>query len=135
MSVPVTLTGRLTADPDLKFAQSGTSVANMRVVTSARKFDKDENKWVDVDTTYWQVAAFRDLANNCVESLKKGDPVIVTGRMKSREFTDKEGNNRTVFEVTADKVAVDLSRVCVTVRKVERVKSAGDDPWISENPF
>jgi len=84
MSAPITLTGRVVADPELKFGQSGNAVLNLRVVTSARR--KTDEGWQDVDTTFWRVAAFRQLAENAAESLSKGDGVIVVGKVKSREW-------------------------------------------------
>lgn len=131
MSASITLVGRLVADPELRFSASGLPVASLRVVTSGRKFDKESGKWTDVDTTFWSVSAFRGLAENVSESLHKGDEVIVTGKVKSREYEDKEGGKRTVFEVTADHVGPDFNRANGKVNRVTRdkPKAASDDPW------
>lgn len=140
MSSPITLTGRLAKDPELRFAATGNAVASFTVVTSGRKFDKDTNKWVDIDVTYWNVSAFKQMAENVVESMRKGDRIIVTGKMKSRKYEDKEGNNRTVWEVAADHVGVDLFQVSATVNRVDRGmpqppadNGAQPDPW--STPF
>ena len=130
MSAQITLTGRLVADPDLKFGQNGNAVVNLRVVTSGRR--KTDEGWQDVDTTFWSVAAFRQLAENCAESLSKGDLVVVTGKVKSREWQDKEGMKRVSWEVAADHVAVDLVRNAASLNRVER-KTESDDPW--SKPF
>lgn len=127
MSAGITLTGRLVADPELKFGANGNAVVNLRVVTSGRR--KTDEGWQDVDTTFWSVSAFRQLAENVAESLSKGDLVVVTGKAKSREWQDKEGNKRVSWEVVADHVAADLVRSQVAVRRVERSAPAVDDPW------
>lgn len=133
MSVPVTLTGRVVADPELRFSAKGVAVVSLRVVTSGRR--KTDAGWEDVDTTFWTVSAFKQLAENAAESLAKGDLVVVTGKAKSRDWEDKEGNKRTVVEVTADHIGVDLVRSKVSVNRVSRTPTA-DDAWVSESaPF
>ena len=128
MSAPLTIVGRLVADPELRFAQSGVAVTNLRVVTSQRR--KVGEEWQDVDTTFWSVTCFKQLAENVAESLKKGDAVVIPGRVRSREYETKEGEKRTVWEVTADTVAVDLARATARPSKVSRGPSvAAVDPW------
>jgi single stranded DNA-binding protein (ssb) len=127
MSAPITLTGQVVADPELKFGQNGNAVLNLRVVTSARR--KTDEGWQNVDTTFWRVAAFRQLAENAAESLSKGDGVIVVGKVKSREWSDKDGNKQVSWEVTADNIGLDLRWSASKSAGVSRVKSDGDDPW------
>lgn len=152
MSAPVTLTGRLVADPELRFGQTGTAIVNLRVVTSTRYKDGDE--WKDKDTTWWSVSAFRGLAENIAESLSKGDAVLVVGTVRSREYETREGEKRTAWEVDARHVGPDLSRAVAKPQKVQRAdggygqpstgyqqakSSLGDDPWATnqsaEAPF
>ncbi|HEY7822024.1 MAG TPA: single-stranded DNA-binding protein [Acidimicrobiia bacterium] len=149
MSAPITLTGRLGADPELRFGASGIAVLKARIVTSGRKYDKESGKWSDVDTTWWSVSAFRELAENVAESLSKGDEVIVVGKVKQRDYETSEGEKRSVTEVTADHIGPSLRRASATVKRVNRTSSetAGrveyeqakqqlDDPWASEEtPF
>lgn len=136
MSAPITLTGRLTKDPECRYSATGMAVANFTVVTSRRT--KVDDKWTDVDVTYWTVSAFRQLAENVRDSLHKGDAVVVVGKMKSRKYEAKDGTNRTVWEVNADHVAADLVKNSVTINGVQRSNAsdapAEPDPW-STNPF
>ena len=134
MSTPITLTGRLAKDPEMRFSATGIAVANLTVVTSARKKINDE--WQDTDTTFWSVATFKQLAENVGESLRKGDAVIVTGKMKSRKFQDKDGTNRVAWEVTADHVGADLSRATASIVRISRSQPSAPvddgtlaDPW------
>lgn len=132
MSAGVTLVGRVVADPELRFSAKGNAVLKLRVVTAARKFDKETQKWGDEDVTWWSVTAFKQLAENVAECLTKGDQVVVVGKVRSREYDDNDGNKRTAWEVVADQIAADLSRAQVKVNRVAREKPsapAADDPW------
>jgi len=108
MSTPLTICGRLGADPELTFAPSGIAIAKMRVVTDRRTMDGEE--WKSVDTSWHQVTAFKECAEAVAEDLRKGDLVIVVGTLKQREYETKEGEKRSVWEVTANHVGRDLSR-------------------------
>lgn len=108
MSAPITLTGRLGADPELTFTNSGMAVAKMRVVTDRRVKKGDD--WESVDTSWHNVTAFGPCAEGCADELRKGDLVIVVGSIKQREYETKEGEKRSVWEVTANHVGRDLSR-------------------------
>lgn len=131
MSAPITLTGRLGADPELRFAQSGTPIVSLRVVTDRRVKEGDE--WKSVDTTWWQVTAFKSLAERIVERLHKGDPVVVVGRAKGREWEDaKTGEKRTALDVVADTVCLDLARVKDDAPRPTATPQA-DDPWAKQS--
>lgn len=107
MSAPVTIRGRLGANPEMRFSPSGMAVANLRVVTNGRK--NVNGTWEDVDTTWLRVTCFKTIAENVCETLTKGSLVIVTGTVKSREWEDqKTGEKRSAFEVTADDIGPSL---------------------------
>jgi single-strand DNA-binding protein len=108
MSAPITITGRLGADPELTFAASGMAITKLRVVTDRRVKEGDE--WKSVDTSWHAVTAFEDAAEGAAEELRKGHLVIVVGTLKQREYETKEGEKRSVWEVTANHVGRDLSR-------------------------
>ena len=122
MSAPIVLTGRLVADPEIKFGGTGTAILKARVVTSGRK--KSESGWEDVDTTFWSVTAFRQLAENVCESLSKGDEVIVVGKVKSREYETADGEKRTLTEVVADAFGPNLRLAAAKITRINRA-SAG----------
>jgi single-strand DNA-binding protein len=130
VSIPVTITGRLGADPELTFANSGMAVAKMRVVTDRRV--KEGEEWVSKDTSWHHVTAFGPCAEGAAEELRKGDLVILQGTLKQREYETKEGEKRSVWEVTANHIGRDLSRP----RKGSAPtapSSLGSDPWASSN--
>ena len=138
MSAPITLTGRLASDPELRFTPSGDAVCNLRVVTD-RRYKDQSGEWQSKDVTFWSVSAWRQLAEGCAESLAKGMAVIVVGEVKSRDYETKEGEKRTVTEVEAKAVGPDLSRATAKVNKVERSgggfpAATESDPWASPAP-
>jgi single-strand DNA-binding protein len=102
----VTITGNLTADPELKFTPNGAAVANFRVAVTARV--RDGNTWRDGDTSFYRVTAWRDLATNLSDSLAKGDRVVVVGQLRMRSWETPEGEQRSVVEVTAEEVGPSL---------------------------
>lgn len=105
MSAIVTITGRLTADPVLRFTQTGDSVASFSVAHTERKFDRATSQWVDSgEPLYLNVSAFKQLAEGAAETLTKGDSVTVVGKLKQRSYDAKDGSRRTVFELVADEI-------------------------------
>jgi len=133
MSTPITLVGRLGADPDVKFTTAGKSLATLRVCTSARKFDKDSGKWSDVDETWWSVVAFAPLSDNVAETLRKGSSVIVVGKARESSWTDKDGNPRKSIEVVADAIGPDLRWASGGITR-EKPTAFDDDPWAISDP-
>jgi len=150
MSIPVTLIGNLTGDPELRFQPSGLAVASFTVAVSKRV--KDGDTWKDGPTSFVRCSVWRQYAENVAESLTKGTRVIVVGSMSQREYETKEGEKRSVWECQVDEVGPALKYATASVRKVERSKSSDgfgsyqdakaqleDDPWTSpasgEAPF
>lgn len=140
MSAPITLIGRIGTEPEIKFGQAGNAVLKFRVVTNARR--QVDGKWEDVDTSWWSVTAFRQLAENLAESIKKGDTVIVVGKIKQRTYETPQGEKHSIVEVLAESVGPDLRWAVAQVKKAERVgrqqfadaKAAiEDDPWNTPN--
>ena len=126
MSTPITLTGRIGQDPELKFGNNGKAIARFSVVTSRRVLDKTTNEWSDEDTTWWNCTAFGPLAENLAESLEKGCAVIVTGRAHSESWQDKNsGEKRTAMKVIADEVAPSLRFATAKVARAQRNEGGG----------
>ena len=126
MSFPVTFKARLGADPEMTTGSNGSAVTRMRVVTNGRRMV--DGDWQDTDTSWWQVTAFGRQAEAAAEKLRKGDLVIVMGKIKQREW-EKDGVKRVTAEVTADEVA----KVCKSGQATAAASSA--DPWAAEAPF
>ena len=89
--INITVVGNLTNDPELRFTPSGAAVASFTVASSSRYMDKQTNEWNDTDPTYLRCSVWRQYAENVAESLTKGSRVIVTGRLKQRNYETREG--------------------------------------------
>ncbi len=94
----VLMTGNLTRDPEVRYIQSGAAVATLRIASS-RRF-RSGNDWKE-ETCFVDVVVWRELAERCGDQLKKGSPVLVEGRLQSRDWETKEGQKRTTIEVNA----------------------------------
>ena len=116
MTDTITFTGNLAAEPEHRILGGGASVTNFRVGSTHRRFDKSTERWVDVYTNWYQVSAYRALGENAFASLHKGDRVIVTGRLRLREW-DNGTKRGLAVEVEADAVGHDLLRGRTTFHK------------------
>lgn len=121
----ITVIGNLTDDPELKFTPSGAAVANFTVASTPRTFDRQSNEWKDGDALFIRCAAWRQLAENCAESLQKGQRVIVTGALKIRNFERQDGSKGTSVEINVDEIGPSLRYATAKVTKVSR--SGGGD--------
>jgi single-strand DNA-binding protein len=104
------LQGNLVADPSYRVTANGLHMAKFRIASSGRRFDKQAEGWVNTDPVYMSVVCWRQLADNVAKSLRKGDTVIVHGRLTYREYDDNDGKRRSSYEVDAFAVGPDLSR-------------------------
>ena len=121
----VTLVGNLTGDPELRFTPSGSAVANFTIASTPRTFDRQSNEFKDGETLFMRCSIWREAAENVTESLTKGTRVVVTGRMKSRSFQTKEGENRTVIELEADEIGPSLRYATAKVNRTQRGDGGG----------
>lgn len=100
----------LTAPEWRRTTNTQTLVANFRVASTSRRFDKDRNAWVDGESLRVRVNCWRKLAENVTASIAVGDPVVVVGRLYTRDWTDSENNARLSYEMDAIAVGHDLAR-------------------------
>ena len=96
----VVLTGRLTADPELKTTQSGISVTSFSIAVNRRFTRSGEEQQTD----FINIVAWRQSAEFVAKYFKKGNLIGIEGSIQTRKYTDKNGNNRTAFEVVANNV-------------------------------
>lgn len=121
----ITVVGRLTNDPELRFTPSGAAVANFTVASNARTFDKQSNEWKDEPANFWRCAVWREQAENVAESLTKGTGVILQGIVKTRSYETKEGEKRSVQELDVQNIGPDLRWVTA---KLARGGSKAQNP-------
>ncbi len=135
----LTVVGNLTADPDLKFTPAGAARASFTVASTPRSFDKSSGQWVDGEALFMRCTAWREAAENAAESLKRGQRVIVCGKLKSRSY-EKDGAKRTVVELEVEEIGPSLRYAVVVAEKsgAAKPKPAENDAWgtaTDEAPF
>lgn len=108
MTDTITLTGLVATDPRHLITTEGLAITNFRLASTQRRFDKKEGKWVDGDTNWYTITTFRQLALNVAACAKKGERVIVTGKLKLRSWDNGERAGMNV-DVEADAVGHDLA--------------------------
>ncbi|MDQ4085666.1 MAG: single-stranded DNA-binding protein [Actinomycetota bacterium] len=144
----ITIVGNLVDDPELRFTPSGAAVANFRIASTPRTFDRQSGEWRDGETLFLSCSVWRQAAENVAESLQKGMRVIVQGRLKQRSFETREGEKRTVYELDVDEVGPSLRSATAKVTKTTRSGGGGgggygggqgghggsqdNDPWASQ---
>jgi single-strand DNA-binding protein len=80
----MTVSGNLVSDVDLRVTTRGDALARFRVASTTKRYDRASGQWLDGDTTYWNVTAWRRAAENAAASLAKGHPVVVHGKVRQR---------------------------------------------------
>jgi single-strand DNA-binding protein len=108
MTDTIFLTGLVATSPRHVTTSEGLAITSFRLASSQRRFDKALSRWVDGETNWFTVSTFRALATNAASSVVKGDRVLVTGRLRVRDWenTDRSGTN---VEIEADSLGHDLT--------------------------
>ena len=114
----LSLTGYVATQPMVRTVKSGATNLSMRVAWTPRRQDRVTGEWTDGNTSYVTVICWRRLATNGAVCLRKGDPVVVKGRLSIRNYEDKEGVRRIAVEVEASSVGHDLSRGVAQFQRV-----------------
>ena len=134
MSAPITITGNIVNEPELRFTPNGKALATFTVVTS-KSSKKPDGTWENIDTTFWDVKAWGKIAENCADSLGKGMSVIVVGTALQENWDDKvTGAKRSKIVVTAWSLGIDMKRhtvaqVSVANRTETANKNQPSDHW------
>lgn len=113
----ITVVGNLTADPEMRTTRNGSTVANFSIASTPRVFDKQSNQWVDGDALFLRCTAWRDMAQHCAQTLRKGMRVIAQGRLQQRSYQAQDGSNRTVIELQVDEIGPSLRYATAQVQK------------------
>ena len=131
MTDNITLTGLVATTPRHLTTSEGLAITSFRLASSQRRFDRAANRWVDGDTNWYTVSSFRALAENAAISVSKGDRVIVTGKLRIRDWenTDRSG---TTVEVEAEALGHDLTWGIASYTRNSsstEVTSVAEDDW------
>ena len=104
----ITVVGNLTADPELRYTQSGVPVANFTIASTPRTFDRQSNEWKDGDALFLRASVWREFAEHVAGSLTKGMRVIAQGNLVQRSYEDREGNKRSSIELDVQEIGPSL---------------------------
>jgi len=118
---PITIIGNLTNDPEITFTTSGQSRLAFSVAVNHVWYDQNQEK--QEKPSYFNVVAWRYLADNSAKTLEKGIGVVVVGRLEQRSYEDKEGNKRSVVEIIAEEIGISTKSIEGVTR---RTSKAGD---------
>jgi single-strand DNA-binding protein len=107
MSDTITLTGIVATEPRHLITKEGLPITSFRLASAQRRFDRTQERWIDADTNWYSITTFRQLAINAAGSIAKGERVIITGRLRIREWESGERNGVNV-DIEADAIGHDL---------------------------
>ena len=131
----ITVVGNLTADPDLRYTQSGLAVANFTIASTPRSFNKQTNEWEDGEALFLRASVWREFAEHVAGTMTKGMRVIAQGRLKQRSYETKEGEKRTSIELEVDEIGPSLRYATASVTRAQRsggeggARGAQGDSW------
>jgi single-strand DNA-binding protein len=142
-----TITGNLTADPELRITPAGRPVASFTIANTPRFPDRGTGEWKDGETWFVRCSAWGDLGENIAASLTRGAAVIAAGRLRARTWETPEGDKRATVELTVDDIGPSLRRNVAKITKVTREhangtsataaaapRDGGTDPWATPAP-
>ncbi len=140
----ITVVGNLTADPELRYTQGGLAVANFTIASTPRTFDRQANDWKDGDALFLRASCWREFAEHVAGSLTKGSRVVATGRLKQRNYDDRDGNKRTAIELEVDEIGPSLRYATAQVTRASggstggggrgQVAGGAEEPWAASAP-
>ena len=120
---PVTLVGNLCADPELTLTPTGTPVAALRLAVTARV--RDGEQWKDGPTSFYCVTCWRGLAEHACDTLAKGARLLVTGRLRIRQYATEDGRTGQAAEVDADDLGPSLLFATATLTRTTSTSNGG----------
>ena len=125
----ITITGNVATPPESKRTANGVAITTFRVASGQRRYDQEAGAWVDSGTNWYTVSVFRTLADHAYRSLHKGDRVILTGRLRLRDW-DNGTRRGTAIEIDADAIGHDLRWGTTTfVRASQRGPAEPAQDW------
>ena len=127
MSNSINVVGNLTGEPELRFTQSGTAMVSGSIASNRRY--QVNGEWQE-QTSYFNFTAWRELAENIASTMSKGMRVVATGRMEQKDWTDKDGNKRTSYDLVLDEIGPSLRWATAVVTKTDKNSSSSSSPSI-----
>ena len=130
----LSVSGIVATTPRHVVTSEGLAITSFRLASTQRRFDKGQAQWVDIDTNWYTVVSFRQLAINANKSLNKGDRVVATGRVKVRNWQNDDKSGTSV-EIEADALGHDLLWGTSAFERSSLSKDLNDNNEVDEEPF
>lgn len=130
----VTVTGSLTADPQLRLTAAGMRMTVFTIASTPRALDRDRGERADEEPLLLRCTLWGRTAENAAASLGCGMRVIITGKLHQRVLDDPQGRRRTVLEVDAEDIAPCLRRASAAVTRTPRTSRSGRTPRATPTP-
>ncbi|MBX3100229.1 MAG: single-stranded DNA-binding protein [Salinibacterium sp.] len=128
----ITITGLVATDPRHIVTSEGLSITSFRLASAQRRFDRSQERWIDGETNWYTITSFRQLALNCASSILKGQRVLITGRLRIREWDNGERVGTTI-DIEAEAVGHDLAWGTATFSR-SIASSAAAEPEQPQSP-
>jgi single-strand DNA-binding protein len=125
----VVVVGNLTRDPELRYTPNGAALVKLGIAVSRRIKDDATGQWKDADTSFFNITAWRSLAENVAESLTQGTRVVVVGRLRTNSWETPEGEKRSVVEIEAEEIGPSLK--WATAKPEKQGRGPGQADWAS----
>ena len=132
----ITITGLVGTAPELKHTPSGVTIATFRVGSGQRRFDRQSGSWIDSGTNWYTVSAFRRLADHVFRSLRTGDPVLLTGKLRLRSW-ENDAKQGMAADIDLISIGHDLFWGTSTFERAPRATPAAEAPteeWAVTQP-
>ena len=130
----ITVIGNLTADPELRYTQTGLAVANFTIASTPSSFDKKTNQWVDGEALFMRCSVWREFAEQVAGSVTKGSRVIASGKLKQRSYETAQGEKRTAIELEIDDIGPSLKYATAQVNRVEKTQNGATSNNRTQTP-
>lgn len=124
----ITVVGWVAQDPHFEILESGTPLMSLRIGSTPRRYDRELGQWRDDEPMFLTASCWRTLADNLQHcGLKRGDPIVVTGKLRIREYTKDDGQRRFNAQIEATTVGHDLSRGIARFQRAQRSGGLEED--------
>ncbi len=121
----ITVVGNLTADPEIRYTQSGVAVASFTIASTPRTYDRASGEWKDGEALFLRGTVWRDFAEHVSKSLTKGMRVIASGSLRQRSYETREGEKRTSYELDIDEIGPSLRYATASVTRTSSSGARG----------
>lgn len=121
----ITVVGNAVDDAQLSFTPSGVAVANLRIASTPRRYNKQTNAWEDGEALFLGVTCWKQHAENVAETVRRGMRLIVMGQLTQRTYEKKDGTRGSSYEIANAEIAVSLLHATAQVAKTTAGGSNG----------